>query len=204
MKDKETNSNTIKSLKDLKTIVLASNSPARRQVLENLGLKVIVKPTNAEETYHNTEPGLIVEELAKLKLDSYLQTNTSEDFVLACDTLISFQNNLLGKPKDENDARKMLESLSSQTHQVYSGYALKLKDKIFYGFDKTDVVFKNLSKEMINEYLETKEYVGAAGAYRIQGFASKFIDRIEGDIDTIIGIPTQVLNEVVNKHLSEI
>lgn len=195
-------------------VILASGSPARLEVLQRLGVAVTASPTDADEAHDETEPENVVRLLSRRKLDKYLSLHPEslggDKAVITCDTLVwcpqqgAFVNSenppsawLLGKPKDEADALKQLRLLSGRTHQVYTGYCLFCQGKVFEGFDVANVTFNPLSDEEILQYLASGEYRGAAGSYRIQGKASGFIRKIDGDIDTVAGIPTRTLERII-------
>lgn len=182
-------------------VVLASGSPARLQLLKDMGIKVSVCKTDADEEHQETEPGAVVQLLARRKMEAFMAAHPGFSLnALTCDTLISFHGTLIGKPVDEADARRQLRMFSGQPHQVYSGYCLFYRNRFFEGFDVADVVFRQLSPEEIESYLVSGEYRGAAGSYRIQGLAKAFISEIHGDIDTVIGMPTEVLGKIVTSQ----
>ena len=192
------------SFSKIGTLVLASASPARLQVLRDLGIDVKACPTSTDEHHTETEPGLTVQTLARRKMDSFLRCHPLfEGNALSCDTLIWFDGKLIGKPADEADARAQLSLFSGNTHEVFSGYCLLENGKMHSGFDKASVVFNKLSPKQIDDYIISGEYKGAAGSYRIQGLASKFIERIDGDINTVIGVPVDLLGKVFSQSTSE-
>lgn len=175
-------------------IILASASPARLQVLTNLGYDVKACPTGTDESGVSSNPGEAVAELAMRKLNAFRQTHPDcKHDVIACDTMIFFKGRMIGKPKDAEDARKQLRDFSDDTHLVYTGYAYRHGTELQNGFDMAEVAFLPLSDQQIEDYISSGEYRGAAGSYRIQGKASVFIRSINGDVDTVIGIPTQLL-----------
>ncbi|MFA7107717.1 MAG: Maf family protein [Sphaerochaetaceae bacterium] len=187
-------------LKDyIPKIILASASPARKQLLINAGIQVIVSPTDSDEDILTPiSPGETVQMLSCRKMDNYLFSNdVKQTSILTCDTLVYFENIPYGKPNSRIQAFQMLKTYSGNHHFVYTGYCLIYKNKKFFGFDKATVYFKNLTDKQINDYLDTKEYENAAGSYRIQGRAAAFIDHIDGDIATVIGIPMKLLLKTV-------
>ena len=177
------------------SIILASQSPARKAVLESMGIKVTVHVTHADETHEGSDPGSIVALLARRKLDSAIKSLGDRECMLCCDTLVYCNGALVGKAHSPEEARGMLRSFSSQSQEVYSGYALLYSGRIIEGFDKAVVTFKALSDEQIDSYISTGEYIGAAGAYRIQGKARALIDSTQGDINTVIGLPLAALEQ---------
>ena len=185
--------------KYIPNIILASASPARKQLLLNAGIHVTVCPTDSdEEILKPMSPGETVQLLSCRKMDNYLLNHeVSQTSVLSCDTLVYFKERPNGKPNNRKQAFNMLKAYSGNCHFVYTGFCLIYNGKKYPGFDKATVYFKNLTDEQINSYLDTKEYVNAAGSYRIQGKAATLIDHIDGDISTVIGIPMNLLLKTV-------
>lgn len=184
----------------MKKIILASNSKARLELLEKNGYKVTVRATNIVEESSKTEPNEKVIDLASKKLDSYLDKFglPSSEVVLAADTMIYFQNELIGKAKDANQAYNMLKSFSGKTHQIYSGFALYIPNVgIKSGFDKVTVKFKLLSDLIIMDYITTEEWKGAAGAYRIQGIGHDLVEQIKGDFSVAVGLPLMTISDLI-------
>lgn len=181
------------------TIVLASKSPARLRLLEENGYKVIVCPTGCDETTDKTLPGPVVQDLASSKMAAY---RSGPDFrkdlpALACDTLLWFKNSLIGKASSEEDARAQLTMLSGKTHSVYSGYSLLIDGKLYEGFDFTDVTFSNISNKMLDDYIASMEWKGAAGSYRIGGKADMFISGVKGSTSTVVGLPLEKISDII-------
>lgn len=180
-------------------IVLASQSPARLELLRNEGLIVYSLPQNCEEKTMETAPGKVVESLSGLKLDSYLK---SKDFrkdipALACDTLLWFEGELIGKAHSKEEAWNQISKLSGRIHQVYSGYSLYYRGQVYHGYDSADVTFSVLSDEKLKTYIDSEEWKGAAGSYHIYGKAVDFIEDISGDPSTVIGLPLYRINELL-------
>ena len=203
-----------------KTIILASSSPRRIELLENKGLQVIVIPANIEEKVdYSLPPGKIVESLALQKASAVKEKllemmgsedSTSSGFVsntsliatnlpiIAADTIV-YRNKIIGKPKDREDALNILIGLSGKEHQVYTGVAiLELQgtgQKLFN--EKTSVYFKEYTEADISSYLDTDEPYDKAGAYAIQGYFGQFIDHIDGDYHNVMGLPIDRLIDVL-------
>lgn len=183
-------------------INLASQSPARKEVLENLGIKVRTFAQDIVEQTDKTKPDEVVQDLARQKLDAFMKSSNFDKDIpaLACDTLIYFENSLIGKAHSDTQARKQISMFSGNTHQVYTGYALYYNNRTFYGSDCTDVTFRNISESELEKYIESKQWVGAAGSYHIQGLAKDFITQISGDINTVIGLPLLLLSEIITHN----
>jgi septum formation protein len=173
-------------------IILASASPARRDLLEQAGFTVLVDPTGIEEIISDEDPCSTALTIARAKMSAYRSLRDEITLpVLTADTLIFHENQLLGKPRDRTDAHSMLTTLSSSTHRVISAAVLYFpeteKQVEFYDF--ADVTFTRLDPNTIDWYLSTGEWEHAAGAYRIQHRGISLISSIEGDYFSIIGLP---------------
>jgi len=170
-------------------IILASNSPRRRQLLEMLGLNFEVIISSVDE---KIDPGLseedLVMDLAYQKAVDIFRTH-KDDIVIGFDTLVYADGHTLGKPKDRDDARRMLSILSGTTHVVITGCAIitKKMSKSFY--EAAEVTFYPMSEAEIEAYISTKEPFDKAGAYAVQGVGSKYIKGINGDFYTVMGLP---------------
>ena len=184
------------------TLVLASQSPNRRRLLEDCGVRVLARPQDINEMCGLTEPAAVVQTLSRQKMDSYLG---SPDFdpdlpAVAVDTLVCLDGKLLGKPADEADAAKMIRLLSGHTHEVLSGLcvynpAVKAVSEVF---DTSLVRFHELSDNEIEWYVSTGDPMGAAGAYKIQSNGYRLIDNISGSFSNIIGLPLEKLVELLS------
>ena len=183
------------------TIVLASQSPNRKKVLEDCGLNVITRAQDIWEICGETEPVKVVTTLASQKYESYRKSPQFDPSLVAVavDTLVSLDGRLLGKPQDKAEAQSMLRSLSGKVHQVYSGMCVynPTTGKASVVCDVSDVRFKELSDSDIEWYIGTGDCIGAAGAYKIQRNGSKLISEISGSMSNIIGIPVEKLVETL-------
>ncbi|WP_062552097.1 Maf family protein [Peptoniphilus phoceensis] len=179
----------------MEKIILASNSPRRREILEEfIDLDIITKEIN-EIKDDSFSPWTTVMGLAFEKGIEVAKDN-EDSIVLSADTLVEFDGKLLGKPKNREDAKIMIESLSGRSHNVYTGYAIfKLSEKIKYvNYEKSSVKFYKLSDLEIEKYLDTLEYKDKAGAYGIQGKGSLLVEEIRGDYFNIVGLPIGKIN----------
>lgn len=175
----------------MKEIILASASPRRKQLLKmcNVSFKVIV-PEVDENFQKNEEPRKIVKNLSKKKAMAVSKNFNGNNIILAADTIVTLNNQILTKPKDKEDCYKMLKKLSGTVHSVFTGVCLIKNKKIKSNFcSKTNVEFYSLSDEEINAYIKTKEPFDKAGAYAIQGAGAAFIKKINGDFYTVVGLP---------------
>lgn len=184
-------------------IILASASPRRRELLGNMGLTFTVKVSKADEDGVDTQvpPEIYVQELALLKASAVAKTviDNKNAIIISADTIVVNDGKILGKPKDEGDAKEMLASLSGKTHSVYTGFCvMRLSDAFTVCKNvRTDVVFKNLTEEKIKRYIDTGEPMDKAGSYGIQGLGAMLVDRIEGDYFNVVGLPVSELADVL-------
>ncbi|OAQ21476.1 Maf family protein [Thermosulfurimonas dismutans] len=185
--------------RNLVPLVLASASPRRRELLSLLGLEFEVFPAEIEETISpGKPPEEIVKELAHRKALTVAR-RFPEAAIIAADTLVVKGKYLLGKPKDLEEARQMLTSLSRAWHQVLTGVCIIYKKKESIFFTETKVKFRELSPEEIEAYLATGEPLDKAGAYAIQGLASAFVEKVEGSVTGVVGLPLSETVEVLLK-----
>lgn len=180
-------------------LILASKSPRRYEILKNLGYDFTVLTQPTDENSNLTSPKDLVMELAYRKAKAVAEKCDDESVVLGCDTVVAIDGKILGKPKDEQDARNMLEMLSNNVHSVYSGLCLIKGDKVLTNFCKTDVYFDKLSQKDIDWYINQNEWEDKAGSYGIQGKASVFVKRIDGDYFNVVGLPVNLLYNMLKQ-----
>ena len=184
-------------------IILASASPRRKEILENTNVKFKIMASSIEELRLEGEsPCQMVMRLAFEKgID--IASRQKSDLVISADTIVVLDNTVLGKPKDEIEARKMITSLSGRTHQVITGISLINLDnnKKIIDYVISNVKFKNLSEEDINDYIRTKESLDKAGAYGIQGYGALLVE-IQGDYFNIVGLPISRLSDLLKKYFN--
>lgn len=182
--------------------ILASKSPRRREILQNIGLEFTVFVADADETSDITDPIALVKELALRKgqaaADALSEKGelSSGDIIIASDTVVACGSEILGKPRDREDARRMLKLLSGEKHRVVSGVALLRDGQRFVSHSETFVYFDSLDDDAIERYLDTSEPYDKAGAYGIQGLASVWVRRIEGSYFGVVGLPVNVLDKL--------
>lgn len=181
-------------------LVLASKSPRRSEILKNAGIDFTIRVADADETIPaGTNPQDAVVFLAARKA---LAVERAEDeTVLGADTIVVLNDKILGKPKDREDAFNMLRSLSGRVHSVFTGVCAVGNGISLTFAEETKVEFYSLTDDEINEYLDTDEPYDKAGAYGIQGIASKFIRGIEGDYFNVVGLPiSSVYKKIIKKQ----
>ncbi len=183
-----------------KKLILASQSPRRREILDIAGYEYRVVPSNAEELKNSESPSLLAQLNAKAKAkEVFLRLGDENAVVLGSDTIVTIGNEILGKPTDEKDAFNMLKRLSGSVHYVISGFAVIAKDFEIIGDCCSEVRFKNLSEEDILAYIATGEPMDKAGAYGIQEKASLFVESINGDFFNIVGLPISSISPYLEK-----
>ncbi|MDO4742768.1 MAG: Maf family protein [bacterium] len=177
-------------------LILASNSPRRKQILEMLGFDFDVKPSDCDETVcSGLTPSQIVCELAQRKACSV--SHGLGDVVLGSDTVVSIDGCILGKPDSEQEAVSMLQKLSGRCHSVFTGVCVTNGCQTETLFVEAKVYFKQLDLKTIKQYVRTGEPMDKAGAYGVQGLGGKFVDKIEGDYYAVMGLPSTVTKELL-------
>ena len=185
-------------------IILASKSPRRKEILENLGLKFDIVTADADESSDITDPEDLVTTLAARKGRAVVErlTDKSECLVIACDTLVYADGAFLGKPRDKSDAERMIRLLSGKKHSVVSGIYLYLNGKEVGAAAETGVVFDEMTDAEIEEYICSSEPYDKAGGYAVQGLASVYISGLEGDYFNVVGLPVNLLCKTLKKEFN--
>ena len=180
----------------MEKIVLASASPRRKELLERADLKFTVVPSSGEEEIGGGTPDQVVENLSRSKAFSVaeeLKREKEVKLVIGADTIVAFQNHILGKPVDEQDAFDTLTRLSGNSHQVYTGVTVLIRKGDAWEehtfSERTDVHFYSVSEEEIRDYICTGEPMDKAGSYGIQGRFGVYVKGIEGDYNNVVGLP---------------
>ncbi len=191
-------------------IILASASPRRRELLEQLGVEFEIIPSQAEEKMKSMEPSRMVMELSEIKAEDIYNRLSQEEkelsTVIGADTVVAFEDQVMGKPQSNSEAIEMLSRLQNNTHQVYTGVTLifrkgpgKVPSKISF-FEKTDVTMYPISSDEIAAYVNTGEPMDKAGAYGIQGRGAAFIKEIHGDYNNVVGLPIGRLYQEMKRY----
>ena len=190
----------------MNNFILASASPRRKELLSAIGLDftVIVSEADEDSISKELEPSLYVQELALLKAAATSKTiaGNKDAIVIAADTIVTLDNKILGKPSDTSDAFAMLKALSGRTHMVYTGYCImRLSDGMSVcKAVNTEVTFKTLTDETINNYIASGEPMDKAGAYGIQGLGSLLIEKFNGDYHNVVGLPISSLADTLEQE----
>jgi septum formation protein len=180
-------------------LILASRSPRRSELLRAAGFQFAVRHVDLDESVVGEEsPCEYVLRLAEQKALA-VEVHPHE-IILAADTTVALGNEILGKPVDDDDARRMLQKLSNRRHDVFTGVCLRSGDKITTEFACTGVWFDPLTEAEVEDYVCSGEPLDKAGAYAIQGLASKFISRIDGSYSNVVGLPVELVYRLLREH----
>lgn len=191
-------------------VILASASPRRRELLAQIGMDFKVIISKADENISEPAPEQLVMKLSNIKAMAVYEEHGIEDeatIILGADTVVAFDGKVLGKPKDTQQAKEMLSILSDNTHQVFTGVTILykkqggLKSETFY--DKTTVYTYPISDKEIDEYIMTGEPMDKAGSYGIQGIGAKFIKKIDGDYNNVVGLPVSKIYQKIKEIENE-
>ena len=193
-----------------KRIILGSASPRRRELLEQIGVEFEVKVSGKEEVYYSLDSAAIVKELALMKAENVAEelgaadTQEKDLIVVGADTVVVLDGEILGKPKDEADAERMLKALQGRSHDVYTGAAFltygRNGDKEVCSYAVGTRVFVNpMTENEIRAYIATGEPMDKAGAYGIQGRFAAYIEKIEGDYYNVVGLPVSRVYETLKE-----
>lgn len=197
-------------------MILASASLRRKELLEQIGAEFVICPAKGEEVITETDPSAVVMELSRQKAEEvasgvltyneqHADLATPQDIlVIGADTVVAYENQILGKPKDEEDARRMLTMLSGKMHSVYTGVTFVFIDKEgrtgeHCFFEKTDVCMYPLKEEEIDRYIQSGDPMDKAGSYGIQGRFAIHIKEIRGDYNNVVGLPVARLYQELQK-----
>lgn len=186
----------------MRSVILASSSPRRKQLLEQIKLPFTAVPSNVQEdvkAFH-CSPFEVAEQLSLLKA-SEVAERFKKEIVIGADTIVVIDNEILGKPKDDSEACQMLTRLSGREHEVITGVSLiNIERNIkMVEHESTKVKFRKLTSRMIESYVKSKEPADKAGAYAIQGLGALFVERIEGCYFNVVGLPLARLNMMLEK-----
>ena len=182
-----------------KEIILASASPRRKELMQDMQVNFTCIPSCVEEHLDETLPvELGIEQLALQKAEDVFSKHP-DAIVIGSDTMVVLDQKRLGKPNDAQDAKSMLQQLSGNTHQVITGVAILYDDHQVLFHECSDVTFYDLDEAMIDWYIDTKEPFDKAGSYGIQGYGKLFVKEIKGDYFNIVGLPVAKLYRTLQK-----
>lgn len=183
-------------------IVLASKSPRRKDILKTMGINFNVDVPDIDETVsEELSPKEAVCEISRRKAEAVVRKYEGKDvLVISADTVVVIDGNIIGKPKDVEDAFRILSNLSGRTHTVYTGFTVSYNGKTVSDYEDTDVKFKDLKKEEILAYIASKEPMDKAGAYGIQTKGNLFVEYIHGDFYNVMGFPVSKICVTVKEN----
>jgi septum formation protein len=183
-------------------LVLASGSPRRKQLMEEMGLRFQVSPTDADETLpEGATPEQAVVELARRKAAA--AKCNQDSVIIAADTLVAVDGRILGKPAGSTEAVEMLKLLRGRTHEVVTGLCVACSGRLYSSYERTLVRFDDMTDRDIEDYVSTGEPLDKAGAYGIQGSAGLFISGIEGCYFNVVGLPKAALRKLLMRAVGE-
>lgn len=173
-------------------LILASASPRRTEILRQIGVRHQVVPANIDETPRHHESAIdYVKRMAIEKTQYVISLVSDNKLVLGADTCVACDSNIFGKPRDQDDAMKMLHALSGKSHQVHTAVALGHKKECSVIMSTTDVIFRKLSEQECLSYWQTGEPQDKAGSYAIQGYGAVFVESIKGSYSGVVGLPIE-------------
>ncbi len=179
----------------INNIVLASASPRRKELISLIFNDVIIRPADCDETLpEGISPKEAVEYLSKIKNEASRKISNSSDLIISADTVVAIGNEILGKPVDKEDARRMITLLSGKIHSVFTGVTISQGEKSVTFSEETKVEFLSLSSEEIDAYISTDECYDKAGSYGIQQKGALLVKGIQGDYFNVVGLPVSRLN----------
>lgn len=182
-------------------LILASGSPRRQELLRNAGIAFRVEVANTDELERAGEaPEVMAQRLAREKAQAIAERLGTREPVLGADTVVVHKGECLAKPADVADAERMLRKLSGEVHEVITGVALLAAGGVVLAAERTKVFFRDLTDLEVEAYARSGEPMDKAGAYAIQGWASRWIWRIEGDYFNVVGLPVARVYQMLREH----
>ena len=175
-------------------IVLASQSPRRKELISLIASNVTIRPADCDETLtEGITPRQAVEYLSKIKNDASREISQNDEIVISADTVVAVDDIILGKPRDKEDARYMISLLQGRVHSVYTGVTISKGDKFVTFSEKTEVEFNPMTESEIEEYISSSEPYDKAGSYAVHGKACVYIKGLNGDYFNVVGLPVSRL-----------
>ena len=175
-------------------IILASRSPRRKDILEKLNFSFVIDPPDIDESpFENESPIVYVQRISAAKADLVAQRHDQQCIVIAADTTVELNGEIFGQPRDLDEARFMIQKLSSKTHKVHTAISVRYNQEVANSVDTASVTMREVSSELLEWYIGTGESIGKAGAYAVQGHGAALVTDVTGEIDTVIGLPVGLL-----------
>lgn len=181
-----------------KPIILASKSPRRKEILSSLGYEFHIMVSSKEEVFNNklSLSDALKDVALQKAYDVKNEHNIADSIIISADTIVYINNEILGKPKDHQDAVRMLKLIQGTKHFVLTAVAVVTDDKVLVDVEQTAVYFKTMTDDEILNYIEIENVYDKAGSYAIQGPAKKYIEKIEGNYENVVGLPINLLERL--------
>ncbi|NLN15024.1 MAG: septum formation protein Maf [Tissierellia bacterium] len=188
----------------MKEFVLATSSPRRKEIFERFNIPYIAVESKVEERLNELDSPIQYTMGLAFEKAYYVSRSYEDSIVIGADTIVVFEDQILEKPRDEDDAFRMLSILSGKVHEVISGISIinLSTNKKVVDYDITQVKFRKLTEDLIHKYIESKEPLDKSGSYGIQGFGGLFVESIFGSYYNVIGLPIVKLDELLIKHFN--
>lgn len=173
-------------------IILASGSPRRKEILSQLGVRFEVITSDCDENTDEKNPAELVKKLSRLKAEAVAKSVEGVSLIIGADTVVAREDEIFGKPKDKEDARRMINAISGSEHSVYTGVCILINDgdtKVINFAEESKVHVADMSEDEIERYISTAEPYDKAGSYAVQGLFAPYISGIDGDYYNIVGLP---------------
>jgi septum formation protein len=183
--------------------ILASTSPRRHELIGLTGYTFETAGLNVDETMNTSlEIEARIIDVARRKVEAVAKKYLMEDTILACDTAVVYDDIVLGKPESKDEAGQMMRALAGRSHRVITGCVLKKGNTIKEFYEDAEVTFSKIQENEIETYLETEEFYGKAGGYAVQGYAARFVTRLNGDYYSVMGLPvSRVYRELLFQRM---
>ena len=179
-------------------IILASRSPRRKDILEKLNFSFVIDPPDIDESpLKNESPINYVQRISAAKADLVAQRHDQKCIVIAADTTVELNSEIFGQPRDLDEARVMIQKLSSKTHRVHTAISVRYNQEIANSVDTASVTMREVTSELLEWYIGTGESIGKAGAYAVQGHGAALVADLSGEIGTVIGLPAGLLIDML-------
>ena len=177
-------------------VILGSQSPRRRDILTARGAEFTVIVANTDERCEITNPIDFVREVSNRKAQAISNLCDKADLVITADTVVAVDNEILGKPCDINDCRRMINKISGRTHEVITGVTMCCNDRTVFDCEVTKVTFRKMTHSEIESYISTSEPYDKAGGYAVQGNARQYITSVDGNYNNVVGLPDDLVEKM--------
>ena len=187
-------------------LILGSQSPRRKELLQYTYLPFSIETSSIDEISDKKDPTEFVLDIAQQKAQavfSKIKSKYNNPLVLGADTIVCTGGEILGKPKDEQQAREMLISLSGKSHEVLTGVSLISKERSLCFYEMTTVIFEDITEDLLSHYIATKESLDKAGAYGIQAYSLGFISKVDGSYSNVVGLPVNLVIKNIKKIIGQ-